>query len=351
MRYIKGPIFEQIRCLTVLAVLFLSAQDTFSFSMAQIIDDIQITEITDMHLRKEKGLYYLDVVFTIEHAGKKPVKLEQCNFSLAFDVKDTDDIKLGTTFTEYILLKPSTNSSPSKNDMRLTVNIGNDIEQLFMDISESDDLNALIMVHAPKLTVHLVGQLHVGRKSKMGWTYSSNLEIDWRITAKVPRKSMLDTFKKIQIYTEMSLAKGDNDVDMDELRDQIDELDRKKEVTKNEALLGKKFYIHFKWGQLTLNERNKKKIADFTDTVGKTAIPDGWTLHIHGHTDLDKYPNNKGISKKRAVLVKNYLTNEEEFIFNNIDVRGFGEEKPLVQGNDKKASTKNRRVELYFSTE
>lgn len=72
---------------------------------------------------------------------------------------------------------------------------------------------------------------------------------------------------------------------------------------------------------------------------------DAYGFMIYGHTDArasDEY--NMALSNRRAITVANAAADAGVRV---IDVKGFGERRPAVQGNSAAAYTQNRRVEIY----
>lgn len=95
------------------------------------------------------------------------------------------------------------------------------------------------------------------------------------------------------------------------------------------------------------------KLADaLKDIAGK--IPDDidWVLRVDGHTDrrpiqTPDYPSNWELSTARAVSVVKYLI-AEGIPPRRLAATGFGEYRPIAQGESDAAHRRNRRIELKF---
>jgi peptidoglycan-associated lipoprotein len=77
--------------------------------------------------------------------------------------------------------------------------------------------------------------------------------------------------------------------------------------------------------------------------------PDVKAVLIEGHCDergTDAY--NMALGSRRANVVKEYLLNLGVEI-SRLDTQSFGEEKPLVMGNDEAAYSKNRRASFVIN--
>ncbi|MCK6521795.1 OmpA family protein [Myxococcota bacterium] len=71
-------------------------------------------------------------------------------------------------------------------------------------------------------------------------------------------------------------------------------------------------------------------------------------VRIEGHTDSrgdDAF--NMDLSQRRTEAVRNYLINKGVEA-NRLEAKGYGETKPLVQGNNEAAWAKNRRVDFFI---
>jgi peptidoglycan-associated lipoprotein len=77
--------------------------------------------------------------------------------------------------------------------------------------------------------------------------------------------------------------------------------------------------------------------------------PDVTAVLIEGHCDergTDAY--NMALGSRRASVVKEYLMNLGVET-SRLDTQSFGEEKPLVMGNDEAAYSKNRRASFIIN--
>ncbi len=69
---------------------------------------------------------------------------------------------------------------------------------------------------------------------------------------------------------------------------------------------------------------------------------------IEGHTDANgSHEDNQLLSEKRAEAVKDYLV-DNGIKRSRLSSKGYGEEKPIIEGNDEAALSKNRRVEFVL---
>ncbi len=312
-----------------------------------IMDDIDMPEIKDMRLRKENDVYYMDVIIMVKNSGKKDIELKNCNFNLAFAVKDTDDINIGTTSKDTIIL-----DTAGKTEMPLSVMIGSDIKRLHLNIISSDEMNSLLTDPDPELNINIRGNFDAGVKARLGWTYERGLNIDWLIKSKISRQILISAYKSIEQAADPESRTSPDD-DFFENPDLNSGYEKKEEKNPDPEMAEDKYHLKFKkiiyfgWGQKLLSKHNKEELNIWVKEI--VSIAENMPLHIDGHTDTDGNPKNKTISEHRAGLVKDYLTNDLKLKIKDICVAGFGEERPAVAGNDKEAGNKNRRVELYFS--
>lgn len=105
--------------------------------------------------------------------------------------------------------------------------------------------------------------------------------------------------------------------------------------------LAERTYFEFNQSEIRIGDRQllEKKLAILR------ANP-GLTLRVAGHADergSDEY--NLALGARRAAVVRAYLVNHG-VAQNRIDVVSYGEERPLVQGDDERAWAQNRRDEF-----
>ena len=73
-----------------------------------------------------------------------------------------------------------------------------------------------------------------------------------------------------------------------------------------------------------------------------------YTLLVEGHADeRGTREYNLALSERRASAVEDFLVSTGVSSF-NIEVVGYGEEKPVDAASNQNAWAKNRRAELYF---
>lgn len=184
-----------------------------------VLDDVTITAIQDMQLRKEKRTYFMDVVCVVQNSGKNVLKLTKAKFDLGFALENEEDISIGPVFKDEVILADKTDS-PSV--VHLVTNLGNDIQKLHMAMISSEEISSLIMDPKPKLNFHIKGDFGLGIGLKQGWVYLQSITIDWILKVDVPRDVFVRTYKTIE-----RVAKGGsiNDADSpDNLSNKEDEL-------------------------------------------------------------------------------------------------------------------------------
>ncbi|MAI04016.1 MAG: peptidoglycan-associated lipoprotein [Gammaproteobacteria bacterium] len=113
--------------------------------------------------------------------------------------------------------------------------------------------------------------------------------------------------------------------------------------------------------ELDIGEPHTKVFFDYDqDTLREDALSDllaisrlmkenvRYTLLIEGHADeRGTREYNLALSERRATAVENFLVASGVSSF-NIEVVGYGEEKPVDVASNETAWAKNRRAELYF---
>jgi outer membrane protein OmpA-like peptidoglycan-associated protein len=276
--------------LKIFIIIFIAA-NAYGF----VADDIEFTKITDMKLGHEKGFYHIDVVFGVRNLSHKDIQLKNCRFDLFFALKDSENIRIGTSEKAEIILKGNTRSGaePAEQYLDLSTLVGAEIRKLHLAIISSDEMNALLTNPEPKLGIRIKGSFDGGIRSDMGWTYQRGLKIDWLIQSYVSRKILIGTYKKIEAAADKENGEESDAGDADPSSEEII------------AAESDKLTICFAKGQNHLNEIHKNMIRDWIKKLESAS--DHGILHIEGHTDADGHPKNKALSEKRANLVRDYL--------------------------------------------
>lgn len=99
--------------------------------------------------------------------------------------------------------------------------------------------------------------------------------------------------------------------------------------------------IHFDYDKSNLNGDSKKKIQGNADWMKKNA---GVKLQIEGHCDArGSQEYNIALGERRANAVKGYMVSLG-IPADRLSTISYGKDKPLVQGDDEAAYSKNRRA-------
>jgi flagellar motor protein MotB len=106
--------------------------------------------------------------------------------------------------------------------------------------------------------------------------------------------------------------------------------------------------VLFASGKATLNTTSRAALNRIA-TVLTTKYP-GKTITVEGHSDSDpirksKWRDNYQLSEARAQAVLDYLATRGVSRA-SMQVRGYGPDQPVVQGNTAAAKARNRRVEI-----
>lgn len=115
--------------------------------------------------------------------------------------------------------------------------------------------------------------------------------------------------------------------------------------------------VLFEQGRAELGPAGQLQLIDFANTLTEIAdrIPDeiDWVLQVNGHTDkipiaTARFPSNWDLSTARAISVVRYLESR------GVDPKrlvaaGFGEHRPLNDGDSAEALRENRRIEMKFT--
>ncbi len=302
-----------------------------------VLDHIDFILIQDMQLRKEKEVYFMDVTSVIQNSGNYTLKLGDCRFKLSFVPKDSEEIEVGSVFKEEILLEKKTDSSATDTSVRLSANIGPDIEKFHLNITSSEEMNSLLMDPKPKLNLHIQGGFNLGMGFRQGWVYQSGIKIDWILPVEVVRNVFVDTYKAI----ELAAGKGGSS-DADEEDDFLADIGEESKL-----LPINKMVVYFSPGKKTLPDKSRKTLEKWMKNLQDT--PDERTLHIEGYASGKDSKYSKVLSEERAGVVYDYLSKTLGLKWKNVKVDGFGGEIPVPGVNAKDLDEKNC-VKLYFTS-
>jgi chemotaxis protein MotB len=111
--------------------------------------------------------------------------------------------------------------------------------------------------------------------------------------------------------------------------------------------------VLFATGSADIGEDGKRQLAAFADTlkaIGQKIPSDiDWLLRVDGHTDKQPYSGPYGgnweLSAARAIAVVKFLI-DQGIPPNRLVAAGFGEFRPLVDGDTQEDYRRNRRIEL-----
>jgi peptidoglycan-associated lipoprotein len=103
--------------------------------------------------------------------------------------------------------------------------------------------------------------------------------------------------------------------------------------------------IYFDYDQDTLRE---DALSDLLKVSRLMKDNPKYTLLVEGHADeRGTREYNLALSERRAKAVEDFLSASGVSSF-NIEVVGYGEEKPIDNGSNESAWSQNRRAELFF---
>lgn len=103
--------------------------------------------------------------------------------------------------------------------------------------------------------------------------------------------------------------------------------------------------IYFDYDQDTLRE---DALSDLLKVSRLMKDNPKYTLLVEGHADeRGTREYNLALSERRAKAVEDFLSASGVSSF-NIEVVGYGEEKPVDNGSNESAWSQNRRAELFF---
>lgn len=117
--------------------------------------------------------------------------------------------------------------------------------------------------------------------------------------------------------------------------------------------------VLFQTGSASLAPEGRSQIASVAALLSEVArdIPPeiDWILRVDGHTDNlplsggGRYADNWELSQARALSVVRFLTEELGFPPNRLAATGFGEYRPVANGNSRDDLAQNRRIELKLT--
>ncbi|MBV1866551.1 MAG: peptidoglycan -binding protein [Marinosulfonomonas sp.] len=99
-----------------------------------------------------------------------------------------------------------------------------------------------------------------------------------------------------------------------------------------------------------------ERVAAILEDVADAIPPEiDWIIRVDGHTDATllagtgRYRDNWELSQARALAVVRYMTNDLGFAPERLAATGFGEFRPVAEGDSPEALARNRRIELKLT--
>jgi chemotaxis protein MotB len=117
--------------------------------------------------------------------------------------------------------------------------------------------------------------------------------------------------------------------------------------------------VLFKPGSADLSPEGREQIAGVVAILDEIRgnIPEGidWIIRVDGHTDnvpltgRGGFADNWELSQARALSVVRFMQNELGFPPDRMAATGFGEYRPVAEGDTEEARAQNRRIELKLT--
>lgn len=117
--------------------------------------------------------------------------------------------------------------------------------------------------------------------------------------------------------------------------------------------------VLFPPGEAALSGTGRQQVANVARMLSEIAgdIPSeiDWIIRVDGHTDntplsgTGRYRDNWELSQARALAVVRYMVDELGFPANRLAATGFGDTRPIAQGNSPADLAQNRRIELKLT--
>lgn len=177
-----------------------------------------------------------------------------------------------------------------------------------------------------------------------------------RVAAEQKRRAELEEAERLRLEAEAA--------DLERYRsDFFGELSRILEGQDGVRVVGDRFVfsseVLFSPGKADLSSDGEAQIAAIAQTLRDLAdqIPEGidWIIRVDGHTDnvalsgLGDYADNWELSQARALSVVRFMADDLGFPPDRLAANGFGEYRPIAQGDSAAARAQNRRIELKLT--
>ena len=117
--------------------------------------------------------------------------------------------------------------------------------------------------------------------------------------------------------------------------------------------------VLFPPGEAALSDAGRQQVANVARMLSEIAddIPPeiDWIIRVDGHTDstplsgTGRYRDNWELSQGRALAVVRYMVDELSFPATRLAATGFGDTRPVAQGNSPAELAQNRRIELKLT--
>ena len=117
--------------------------------------------------------------------------------------------------------------------------------------------------------------------------------------------------------------------------------------------------VLFRPGSADLSDEGRRQIGNVAQILNeiRNQIPSGidWIIRVDGHTDnvplsgAGAFRDNWELSQARALAVVRYMQNDLGFPPDRLAATGFGEYRPVAEGDSEAARAQNRRIELKLT--
>lgn len=163
-----------------------------------ILEQIDIVAIRKLTTREENGATLLDAVVAIRNKSGKTIKLQQGEFTFAVLDFNGQDIPLGNSALEEIVLNASLSAeNMTDSEVSFTIDLGasNRVQRLYESLISSAQLN--LLEPASTLPLHFSAHFRLAIQAGQAWNYSNWIDLDWTITPEVERTTLFEFLQAI----------------------------------------------------------------------------------------------------------------------------------------------------------
>lgn len=157
----------------------------------EMIDNLDISAVKSLQVRKSGNSYYLDMVVQMRNANERDIKLSECDFGVKLGSSVFSPRYIGKTTPQQIVINSAMTDSAPSTDVNLQIGLGADQANVLSTLTY---VMNIVGNPADKTQIILDGGANASLKGKRGWIEKTDpVRIaEWQYSPKIQKELLLE---------------------------------------------------------------------------------------------------------------------------------------------------------------